>query len=332
MIPIPLLDGDTLLIDSSSTSDVMTCKRLAQYTFCLHKKPTGEKSALKAGGIAHKIMEYRYSTQGNPGYPQDSDMEAGMVAMAEKEYETWQPPEDDFRTFSNTVSMINAYGKAYPYEDFEVLKLSDGRPFIEVPFMRPFAELQVDSIFLVQSLKLTPTGIQADGQPYQKHITFLKIVWIGRIDMAYKTAFGTYIMDHKTSTMASNTGEFTLAHQMYGYVDAAQYLLDSPITGFVVNRIVWRKPTKTGTPFTFERVVNQVSPFLLAEWKQDCLHIIADLVESIRRGYMQKETTWCYGKFGQCPFHKVCTLDSNEQRDIVLQSGEFVTNSWSPLV
>lgn len=332
MIPLPLLDGDTLLIDSSSTSSVMSCKRLAEYSFCRHIKPNEEKGALLAGKIAHQVLETRYRAV-SAMHAQTSEVESVMIAVAEREYQSWTPPEDDFRTFSTMVSMIREYGLKYPFESFDILRLPDGRPFIEVPFVRPFCTLAANATFLVQPLRIDPVhGIVRDGQPYRKTITTLKVAWIGRIDMVYRSNGGVYIMDHKTSTMATNTGEFQLSHQMYGYADAAEYLTGEPVAGFVVNRIVWRKPTRTGTPFTFERALTTVSRPLLAEWRQDIIHIIADLVEGIRRGYMQKETVWCYGKFGQCPFHKVCTLDSAEQREVMLASGEYTENTWSPLV
>lgn len=346
MIPLPLLDGDTLLIDSSSTSDVMTCKRLAQYSYCRHLRSTDEKAALRAGGIAHKVLETRYRAA-SAMYAQSPEVESVMIATAEREYngytlhpgtamETvvpgWSPPEDDFRTFSTMVSMIREYGLKYPFESFDILSLSDGKPFIEVPFIRPFCELHVNARFLVQPLKITPLGIERAGPAFEAHIDFLKVAWIGRIDLVYETSSGVYVMDHKTSTIATNTGEFTISHQLYGYVDAVEYLLGGrQVSGFVVNRIVWRKPTRTGVPFTFERALTTASRTLLAEWKQDVIHIIADLVEAVRRGYMQRETVWCYGKFGQCPFHKVCTLDTPEQREVLLGSGEFSENTWSPL-
>jgi hypothetical protein len=138
-------------------------------------------------------------------------------------------------------------------------------------------------------------------------------------------------MDHKTSSMATNMDEFVISHQFYGYRWAVETMLQRPVDGVVINRMVCRKPTKTGIPYTLERRYIQTSRFLLEEWKQDCLHIIADFIESARRGYFPKHTQWCVGKFGVCPFFKVCGLDGNEQRAMVLQSGEFVDNTWSPL-
>lgn len=331
MIPLPLLDGDTFLIDSSSTSDVMTCKRLAQYSVMRHLKDSSDKVALRAGGIAHKVLETRYRA-GAPMYQQTPDVEAAMIRVAEDEYLSWSPPEDDFRTFSTVVSMIRAYGAHHPLESFTILSLPNGKPFIEVPFLRPLCEVKTNAEFLVQELKLTPQGITRVGSPSRRHLSSIKVAWIGRIDMVYETASGVYVMDHKTSTMATNTGEFVLSHQMYGYVAAVEHLLSRPVAGFVVNRIVWRKPTKTGTPFTFERALTPVTRELLVEWERDVTHIIADLLEAVRRGYMQKETVWCYGKFGQCPFHKVCTLATEEQREVMLASGEYMENVWSPLV
>jgi hypothetical protein len=330
MIPLPLLDGDTLLIDSSSTGDVMSCKRLAEYSFCRRLKSVDEKAALQAGKILHQVLEARYRAATSM-HAQSPDVEAVMRAVAREEYSRWQPPEDDFRTFDTMSRCITEYGLAYPFESFEVVRLHDGRPFIEQPFMMPLATLEVDNDFWVQEMKLTEHGLVKNGPPVLRHLTSIKVVWIGRIDLVYETNGRIYVMDHKTSTMATNTNEFTLSHQLYGYAAAVEFILGVQVAGIVVNRIVWRKPTKTGVPFTFERPLISVSRDLLTEWRTDVTHIIASLVQSIADGYLPKETSHCYGKFGQCPFFKVCSLETNDQREIMLNSGEYMTNEWSPL-
>jgi hypothetical protein len=108
-------------------------------------------------------------------------------------------------------------------------------------------------------------------------------------------------------------------------------LQGTQVHGIVINRMVCRKPTRTGEPFTFERKLIPVQRGVLAEWKTDMIHMIVDFLEMVRRGYMPKHTQWCVGKFGTCQFHKVCTLDSPEQKHMMLWSGEFEDNIWNPL-
>jgi len=222
----------------------------------------------------------------------------------------WTPPEDDFRTYSCAVELIRRYEEQYPFEQFEVVKGRDGSPMIELPFAIPLGE------------------IESEGK-------VIKLVWTGRIDLVYisSNGGGLYIMDHKTTSIMGPSWEasFTIASQIYGYAWAVEQLCGQPVSGVVINGLGIRKPTKTGKAFEFSRPFIPVIRSLLDEWKVDTLHIVSDFIENARRGYAPKHTAWCNGKFGECPFRKVCTLDGNDQREVMLNSGEFQTNTWSPL-
>ena len=114
-IPLPLLDGDTLLIDNSSLEHFTTCPRSAEYSICRRRKPAGERSPLRFGGIIHKVVEARYRA-GEPMYAQSPAVEAVMKAIATTEFATWTPPEDDYRNFGTALAFIREYGLAYPFE------------------------------------------------------------------------------------------------------------------------------------------------------------------------------------------------------------------------
>lgn len=304
-IPLPLVDGDTLFIDNSSLEYFTTCPRSAEYALCRRRRGAGSASALTFGGIIHKILESRYRSAA-PMYAQSPEVESVMRAIADTEFARWSPPEDDHRNYSCATSFIREYGLAYPFESFDIIKFPDGRPFIEVPFA-------------------VPLGIV--GTPP------IKIIWTGRIDMAYTSNNSTYILDHKTTSVMgpSYFAQFEIAHQLYGYAWAAEQVLGQQITGAVINALGIRRPTKSGRAFEFERRLFPIQRGLLADWKIDTLHIVSDFVHMCQRGYMPKHTAWCVGKFGECQFRKVCTLDSAPQRDIMLSSGEFMDNTWSPL-
>lgn len=361
MIPLPLLDGDTLVIDNSSLELQTTCPRAAFYGLCLRRRPTGERSALRFGGIAHKVLETRYRAC-TPLLEQTPAVQKVMIAVAEDEFKgvraktldglrdlvdaegnpvwikkPYIPPEDDYRTLDRMIALIDAYGKQYPHEPFDIARLPDGRPFIEVPFALPFAELDVDGDFAVQNLARQADGsISAVGTPEVRHIKTLKVVFCGRIDLAYRINNSLYILDHKTASIATNMAEFVLSHQFQGYTWAAETILKEPVSAVVINRMVIRKPSRTGEAFAFDRQVNATQRGLVEEWKHDILHILADFIEMVRRGYMPKHTQWCVNKFGTCQFHKVCSLGDaadalSEQRQIILGSGEYEENTWSPL-
>lgn len=310
-ITLPLVDGDTLFIDNSSLEHFTTCPRQALYSLVRRLKPAGERTALNFGGIVHKILEARYRAC-TALHAQTQEVTKVMLATAEREYQAWTPPEDDYRTLSCAVELIRRYEEYYPFEQFEVVRGSDGTPLIEVPFAIPLGTI--------------------DLKNENKQV---KIVWQGRIDLAYISANGggLYVMDHKTTSVMgpSYFSGFTIAHQMYGYAWATEQMCGQTVSAVVINALGIRKPTRTGNAFEFKREVIPIQRGLLDEWKRDTLYIVADFVEMCRRGYLPKHTVWCAGKFGMCPYHKVCTLDGDDQREVMLNSGEFTKNDWSPL-
>jgi hypothetical protein len=304
-IPVPLVDGDTFVIDHSSLEPFQTCPRLAEYTIARRLRPTGDRSALRFGGIMHKVLEARYRAA-TPMFEQTPSVALTMAAVAETEFATWSPSDpDDFRTYDRMLALIEAYGKEYPYESFDIVPFANGSA-IEVPFALPLGKI-----------------LLSDGR-------WIKILFTGKIDMIYRTS-SYYIMDHKSASIATNMAEFELSHQFQGYTWAAETLLNHPIDGVCINRVVIRKPTRTGDAFSFDRRLIPTVRSRVDEWKTDILYIISDFLEMCLRGYLPKHTVWCVGKYGTCPFHRVCTLDDPAQRALFLASGEFETNTWSPL-
>lgn len=308
-----------------------TCPRAAQYSICSRLRSAGTSSALKFGGVAHRVLEHRYRSE-EPLLGQSPDLTARMIKIAEGEFKDYSPPPEDYRTLDRMVDLIVKYGQNYPAEMFDIFKSPTGKPFIEVPFLVPVGEIPVNAEMWVQPMKRLEDGtITKDGPAVFRMVTTIRLVWMGRIDLVYRMSGGIYIMDHKTSSMATNMAEFEISHQFLGYVNAVQDIIKTQVDGIVINRMVCRKPTRTGEAFTFERKLIPVSQFLVSEWKVDVLHIVADFIEMVRRQYLPKHTSWCVGKFGTCQFHKVCTLSGFDQRDIILHSGEYEENTWSPL-
>lgn len=324
--PLPLVDGDTLLIDNSSTESFTTCPRLSFYSIIRRLRPSGDRVPLTFGGIIHKILEARYRASTSL-HAQTDEVTSVMLATAEREFAKWTPPEDEYRNFSCAVEFIRRYAAEYPFESFEVVKGQDGSPMIEVPFAIPFGELHVDDEYFILN---TTTGEVA-----KRHLRTIRIVWSGRIDLAYisSNGGGLYVMDHKTTSIMGDSwrASFDLSQQLYGYAWAVSMLTGRQVEACVINGLGIRKPTKTGKAFEFQRPVIPVRPELLAEWKSDMIHILADFLEMYRRGYYPKHTVWCHAKFGECPFKKVCSLPTEEQREMMLDSGEFQRNDWSPL-
>lgn len=304
-IPVPLVDGDTLVIDNSSLETFSTCPRQSQYTIIDRLRSTAERPALRFGGIVHKALAHRYFSK-VPMLEQTPELTMEMIGIMAQEYSTWTPPEDDHRTFDYASRLIEKYGVEYRYEPFDVVTLPNGKPAVEIPFAFPLGAVTVNG----------------------KRV---KVLWTGRIDLGYSHAGSTYIVDHKTSSIATNMAEYELSHQFTGYEWAWTQLYGQPPAGITINRLVCRKPSKTGIPFTFDRKTIPYSPFRVEEWRRSILWSVHDFLQMAERGFFPMHTAWCVGKFGVCPFHKVCTVDDHAGRQLLLQSGEYENNPWSPL-
>lgn len=336
MTPLPLLDGDTLVMDNSTMELQQTCPRAAMYGICHRRRTSGDRVPLRFGGIMHKVLDVRYRAC-TPMLEQTAAVQSAMVACAEEEFSVWTPPEGEHRNLDRMIELIQRYGEAYPFEPWDIVRLPDGRPFVEQPFAFPLGEIALMTTLWVVNLKRETDGsLVTVGEPYHKFLSSVKVVWIGRIDLAYRHNGRPYILDHKSSSIATNMAEFEISHQFKGYEWAAEQLLGEPIAGTVINRIVVRKPSRTGEAFTFERKLIPAQTGLTAEWKTDVLHIVADFLEMHRRQYFPKHTVWCVGKFGTCQFHRVCTLGDepdalSPQRRMMLESGEYEDVTWNPL-
>jgi len=327
MIPLSLLDGDTLLLDNSSLETFTTCPRSAEYLVCRKRRSSADRVALRFGGIIHSALEVRYRAA-TTLLAQSEQVQDCMLAKAQEGFTSWlvESPgvlDDDFRTFSCAAELIRLYGLQYPFEDFELVKLPDDRPFVEVPFAVPLGEIDLHGPILVA---------HPDGTTEVRSIPSIKLVWTGRIDLAYHHNSRLYVLDHKTTSILgpSYFTSFEDSHQLIGYTWAARHLLGETPHGFVVNAIAVRRPTKTGKAFEFIRQPIAVAQWQLDEWVNDTLRIVAQFIQYAQEGYFPKHRAWCVGKFGPCPYRSVCTLPPS-QRDIMLSSGEFQDATWSPL-
>lgn len=331
MHPLPLID-DALFIDNSSLEKFTTCPRSAQYYICSKRESSDERIALGFGKRIHTILEARYKHNVNviqagpddiPGITPEIGTSARMFATAQAAFADFSAPEEEFRNFSTAIDLITAYNAYHPIEAFEVVKLPDGRPAIEVPFAVPLGEIEVKHELLVRA---------PDGTVSSKYIDKLKIIHTGKIDMLFRREGRIYIMDHKTTSMMGPGyfKEFDLSSQVMAYIWAASTLLGQPVSGFVVNALAVRKQTKTGKRFEFERYPIPADQDLVNEWVEDTLYICSDMVEMAKRGYFPKHTKWCVGKYGTCPYAQVCILPRHS-RETMLMSGNFKRVEWDPL-
>lgn len=293
-------EDNVLVIDNSRLEPFTTCPRLAQYRVVRKRTLSRSHSSLEFGKALHKAMEVRYT---HPDINDPSDeLFTRQVEVLQKDFEKIILEPDDFRTLDRAIDIVQKYNSYYRIEPF-VVATKDGKPYVELSFAIPLGEV--------------------DG---------IKIIWTGRIDLVIQDDKGFFVMDHKTTSMLGATyfQDFLISQQMIGYVFSARILTGLPIQGVVINALVSRKPTKTGTAVEFSREKIYFTEEHIEEWRTDVLHIAADFIRNVKRDYFPKHTKWCMGKYGKCEFHEVCTLPPT-QREILLTSDLYKDDVWSPL-
>jgi len=318
--PLPLVDGDTLFIDNSTLERFVTCPRSAGYYVGLRRELNKSRAALEFGKIIHEALAYRYANY--TGYVEPACV-AGMVACLDKGFASYHPEDDEWRNYGIAVSAVQHYNATYPMEEFEVVQFG-GKPFVEQPFAIPLGEITVNAELWIRD--------PVTNEIRKAYVGTLKIVWKGKIDLAYRRESFLYGMDHKTTSIMGPGffSEFELSHQVHGYSWAIKKLLGSLPRGFVINGLGIRKPTKTGKSLEFTRQIIPIYDSLVDEWELDTLHIVSDFVEMCRRGYLPKHTKWCVGKYGACEYKQVCGLEP-AQRAAAIGSNEYRNVTWDPL-
>jgi hypothetical protein len=318
---LPVIDG-TLFIDNSSFERIVRCPRSAQYYILQRKEADRPTSALSFGRNIHKALEIRYEDPESLTIATPATFRKQVERLRE---EFDQVPTDDWRSYDRAVETIQAYNEEFAFEPFKVKHFTrpDGTtlPLVELPFAHPIFEMDLSGVDIINLY----------GKP--ERVTKLIVVWQGRIDLVVEQNGGLFLLDHKTTSMggANYFKQFELSHQFFGYTYAMQKILREQIRGFFVNAIVNRRPTKTGTKTEFMRNRFDVHDFHLGEWLQDTISVIDAFVHQCLRSYFPKYTFNCVGKFGLCEYHDACLQNSLQEREIILNSGDFRDVTWDPL-
>jgi len=325
-MPLPLVDGEVLTIDNSSLSTFEQCSRQSQYLLIHRREKNIERVPLVFGRIMHEALEVRYRS---PKRMADEDLTQDMVNNLVEAFTLWSPPDGDFRNLEQAAECMVRYNKHYPIEPFTVCTVdncNDDNKAVELPFCLPLMELPINQD--VNILNLT------DGTTQIKHIKTLPILWTGRIDLLIRDGDDNhFVFDHKTSSQGGATifDEYVNSNQFKGYVWAGQKLITHPIIGAYVNILVNRKPNKQGFSIDFLRQPVYYSPEQIVEWEQNVMHMISDFLHNYLRGYFPMQTIWCKGKFGRCQFFDICSMRTDPQRQIMIDSPEYRDWTWNPV-
>jgi hypothetical protein len=302
-----LLKDGCFFIDNSGLEKYITCPRLFFLELVRKRVPAVPRIALDFGGAIHEALAYRYVNE-PAGLFSDDTQQAIITEL----FEGIDVPENEWRTREFASLLLTKYNIQYLNEEFEVLKLPNGQPMVELPFAIYFGTQNI----------LAPGG----------DVICVPIIYTGKIDLVIKTPMGIFVLDHKTTSVLGPTWwqEQAVSPQYDGYIHAVLRTTDYAPIGYWVNALGIRKPTKTGTSIQFERQMFIADAQRQAEWKRNTMEIIQRLLRDAAFDTYPMHRKSCVSKYGACSMYDVCSLPA-DNREALLTSGSFRDNDWSPL-
>lgn len=380
LTPLPEPGHFLMVIDNSSMEKFTTCKESARNYLVLGREGQTKSPALTFGGALHagleKFLEWQYRAQQLEGIDQDGSScssDAQDLAIVRFFCENPLPLDlfPDYRTVESCLEVMKHYRFQAQLPDYQWEILSDASgPVIERAFELPLGVLEVGAVIdmpwstfeksaLVNSkfeeqIQLWYNSLVVreqlckalqKGATHPVFVSHIHVAWSGRIDAAVHANGMHRICDHKTASDKRylNPQKYHMASQTMGYVWAAKQLFPSlDIRGFVLNGIVFRKPTGSGSIFdkgprggepalSFARYYYEYPDERLLWWANNTLLIVSDFVHCLVRNEFTSETVWCHGTYGPCPYLEVCEQDSPQMREALINSDRYKTVTWNPV-
>jgi hypothetical protein len=362
--PLPLIDGCLFVDNSGWMESIATCHRMVEYKQLHRRIASGERPALNFGSAMHLALEYRYIRAANSRTEPWIDDEVGAILA---EYFLEHPtPDGDFRTLNWATEVFRRYNERYAIEDFNLLKYSSPIP---CPYCEGKGHATVlDSSggrvipcvwcnetgkrdLMVEMPFVLPLFTYLPGAWSNRHAKLpasIPVFYTGKIDLPISLDGEVFILDHKTTSLLGPSffDRMRRSAQQRGYCWAFQQLTAQIVSGYVVNALRTKEPPlyvtegktsragKSQSPESWwadslQRERFYLTPTDLDEWKTTTISRLEEFFFHYQRGYMPDNAESCT-KYGRCSYYDVCTLTA-EDRGIMLSSGAFTTNDWSPL-
>ncbi len=247
-----------------------------------------------------------------------------------------------------TCSHCNGVGSTFDKENqtrpcFFCRETGKNKLMVELPFALPLFAILLPSLLV---------RIDWDGDPKTLRPGEVGVFYSGRIDLPnLKEDNQVFVMDHKTTSLLGPTffDDKKMSAQQKGYAWSFQKLTGMPVRGYEVNAIRIKEPpqwiTNGGEPkrggrkqnleeWWRESLVRErflLAPGELDEWHSNVIELITEFFWRYTREFFPMKTNWCVAKYGRCPYFEVCTTQPPADRLLILNSGLYQENTWSPL-
>lgn len=358
LTPLPEPGHFLLVLDNTSAEKFTTCPTAAKFYLVNGREGQAKSSALTFGGALHAGLEkflkwqfYKDVPFMTDGLDTDGGISADAQDLAIVKFFCENPLSltlnPDYRTVESCLEVMKHYRFQAQLPDYTWEVLSDkSGPVIERAFELPLGVLEVGERISMPWLNLIEYDwLSADKKTIAPFVSHIHVAWSGRIDAVVHSHGMARVCDHKTTSDKRylNPQKYHLANQTIGYVWAAKQLFPSlDVRGFLLNGVIFRNPTGSGSIFdkgprggdpslSFARYNYEYSDERLLWWADNAMLIVSDFITCLVRNEFPSHTVACHGTYGPCPYLEVCEQDLLPLREALLSSDRFKTVTWNPV-
>lgn len=281
--------------DSTSLGMLKECPRKYYLSVLRGYTPKQNAVALDYGILLHSCLEEFYRRQvAGMGY-EENLREAVRRACTSPESEALRQAGDPIRSLANLVKVLVDYLDFYKDEPAKTVVLQDGTVGVELHFQ-------------------FETGLKSSqGETFSV---------AGHADRLVEMPTGTFVMDHKTTSMALSQyyfNQYDLDNQMTIYAIAGDVVYNTPVRGVLIDGIKVK-----GQP-EFSRYMTMRSREACDEWLGELEHWFKLAEYFSQVGCWPGNDKSC-SKYSGCPFREYCKAPRG-LREQILQDN-FQKRIW----
>ena len=324
-------DDYILEIDYSSISDFTRCPRASENKLVFSREANRDTAATSFGRLFHECEELRL----RHGYSDAVRQRQAELVM--NHFLRYSVGAGEYRTGDRMLEVLKQYNERYKDDRWpESVLQVEGEPFVERAFKVPLCTVPVEARAPYQTGQIVK---YEQGLPWEPDETeggtFLRnihVVFTGRIDAVLTQGEALWVIDHKTSSRGGKEFQeaFFLSSQTRGYTWAAQQLLGTPVSGLIMNAVVVRPLTKTGTGTEFDRHTYHYTPDSLEEWRENMVATMTDFISCLVRGFFPQSARSFKSPCAGCDYQDNYRLP-RAQRTADLASDLFRDCTWNPI-
>lgn len=318
-------DDYILEVDYSSISSFLECPRMGENVLVHARQSRGDETPLNFGRLFHSCEELRLEHGSTP------EVFARQREVVARHFVDHPVQPTEYRNASRMLDVLSRYNQLYALDGWpEKVHIHEGAKFVERPYKVELCTIPVNAHLPYQYKQLV---VDYKGLNWLDFtiVRNIHIILTGRIDAILSDSNALFVVDHKTSSRGGAEYEraFNLSLQTRGYCWAAREL-GIPVVGLIMNGVIARPPTKTGTGTEFIRRTYLYSQDLLDEYAANMRNILSDFIHSLSRGFFPQASRSFKSPCASCDFEDNCRLPRH-QRLHDLNSPLYQNITWSPI-